>query len=204
MVKNFSQHCENNKQVINNVLVDAFKDCTQILEIGSGTGQHAIFFASHLPNAIWHTSVQSTYIESLTTNLLASNLANIRSPLVLDVTKPWPLEKGIHAIDGIFTANSLHIMSAAMVESFFNGMGEHLKQGGQLCIYGPFNYNGNNTSDSNAAFDVRLKENNTLSGIKDFEWICDLAKAQGLILQGDHEMPANNRVLHFFKSTTNK
>jgi cyclopropane fatty-acyl-phospholipid synthase-like methyltransferase len=197
MQKTFSQHCENNKVFIKQVLLTAFKPCQNILEIGSGTGQHAIFFSEQMPHLTWHTSDQLAYIDNLTKNITASKLKNIRLPIVLDVTSDWPFSKELHLIDGIFTANSLHIMSEEMVKDFFKGIGALLPKNGQLCIYGPFNYNGEFTSESNAAFDLRLKENNKLSGIRDFEWIVLLAKQQNLVLRKDVEMPANNRLLHF-------
>ncbi len=101
--------------------------------------------------------------------------------------------------DGFFSANTLHIMSWASVQNFFIGVGKHLPQGGVLCVYGPFNYNGQYTSDSNAGFDQRLKNQNPHSAIRDFEAVCELASEQGLQLQHDYEMPANNRLLCWHK-----
>jgi cyclopropane fatty-acyl-phospholipid synthase-like methyltransferase len=197
MQKTFSQHCENNKIAIKQVLLTAFKPCQNILEIGSGTGQHAIFFSEQMPHLTWYTSDQQPYIDSLTKNIIKSELKNIQLPVVLDVATKWPFSKESHSIDGIFTANSLHIMSQEMVEDFFKGVGALLSKNGQLCIYGPFNYDGEFTSESNATFDLRLKTNNEFSGIRNFEWIVSLAKQQNLVLRKDIEMPANNRLLHF-------
>lgn len=196
MKKIFSQHCENNKNYIKDVLVKTFENCHHVLEIGSGTGQHAVFFAQHLSHLTWQTSDQEEYIPALKLQLIESYVSNVVSPLVLDVTEPWAVNH-IQLIDGIFTANSFHIMSEEMVKAFFKGVGEHLIKGGQLCIYGPFNYKGQYSSKSNEAFDKRLKETNVLSGIRDFDWICSLALEQGLSFSDDFEMPANNRILHF-------
>lgn len=196
----YSQSCENNKSAIAAVIEPCFSQATQVIEIGSGTGQHAVHFAKLMPHLIWQTTDQSAYHAGINAWLAEEPSPNLRPPLTLDVSQPWPvkaLEKPI--IDGIFSANTLHIMSKAMVEDFFKGIGEHLALHGQLCIYGPFNYNGQYTSDSNRNFDLWLYEQNIQSAIRDIEWIIDLANQQGIVLITDHPMPANNRLLHFEK-----
>ncbi|WP_064791624.1 DUF938 domain-containing protein [Shewanella woodyi] len=194
----FSQACENNKAPILDAIRPLFLNSTHLLEIGTGTAQHAVHFAQHLPHLIWQTSDQQAYLEGIEMRLAQVQLMNLRKPLALDVTQTWPLSKQAN-IDAMFTANTLHIMSKEMVEAFFNGVGEHLQPQGQLCIYGPFNYEGNYTSESNARFDIWLAEQNPQSAIRDIEWIVQLAKGQGLKLMADHTMPANNRLLHFIK-----
>lgn len=191
----FSQSCENNKQPILEVLSTAFAKSTHILEIGSGTGQHAVHFAREMPHLFWQTSDQQPYLEQISQRLLQYPTANIGQPVALDVSQAWPI-KNSH-FDGIFTANSVHIMDKIMVEDLFSGIGSFLSPFGSLCIYGPFNYNGQFTSESNARFEQWLKQRNPHSGIKDFEWIVELAFNQGLKLQSDHSLPANNRLLHF-------
>lgn len=196
----YSQSCENNKAAIAAVIEQCFSQASQVLEIGSGTGQHAVHFAKLMPHLIWQTSDQSIYHDGINAWLLEEPSINLRPPLTLDVTQAWPitqLEKPV--IDGIFTANTLHIMAKDMVEDFFKGVGKYLALHGQLCIYGPFNYNGQYSSDSNRNFDLWLLEQNAQSAIRDIEWIIELANKQGMELITDHPMPANNRLLHFEK-----
>ncbi|MDX1398639.1 MAG: DUF938 domain-containing protein [Oceanospirillum sp.] len=197
MSKPFSQACENNKAPILQVLKHAFSDVSQVLEVGSGTGQHAVYMAEHLPHLQWQPSDQAVYLPGV--RLWCSEYAgsNLLAPVELDVTQAqWPEVKA----DGVFTANTLHIMSWAMVEAFFQGVGALLPEGGKLCLYGPFNYQGAYTSESNQAFDHFLRERDPLSGIRDFEAVAELAESAGLVLEADHEMPANNRLLEWHKS----
>ena len=117
---------------------------------------------------------------------------NLREPLALDVRAvPWP----VAPVDAIFSANTLHIMGWNAVQDFFRGAGGALASGGLLCVYGPFNYAGRYTSDSNAKFDAFLKARDPHGGIRDFEALDALARAQQLTLSADHAMPANNRTL---------
>ncbi|MCL1127859.1 DUF938 domain-containing protein [Shewanella surugensis] len=192
----FSQACENNKAPILEQLLPIFANSRNVLEIGSGTGQHAVYFAKHFPHLSWQTSDRPVYHRGIHHWLTAQPSNNLRSPLLLDVTEPWPLTQ---KVDAIFTANTLHIMSKAMVEAFFHGVGQHLTIQGNLCIYGPFNQQGHYSSDSNRQFDVHLKNNNPSSGIKALEWIERLANQQGLKLKIKENMPANNLFLHFKK-----
>lgn len=198
----FSQACENNKAPILALLTQAFSQSQHVLEIGSGTAQHAVYFAANLPHLIWQTSDQLEYLEAIKARceqeaLLPNPASNIRLPLCLDVTQPWPIHSLSPDIDAVFTANTLHIMSKEMVEAFFSGLGANLPQLNTLCIYGPFNYQGQFTSDSNRQFDAFLRQRDPASGIRDIEWICTLANAQGFSLKQDFSMPANNRLLHF-------
>jgi cyclopropane fatty-acyl-phospholipid synthase-like methyltransferase len=193
----FSQACENNKQPILTLLAEWFANRQHILEIGSGTGQHSVYFAEHLPNVRWQPSDQQHYLPTLQARLNLQTQPNLQQAIELDVTQPWPLL--VSDIDAIFSANTLHIMSKPMVEAFFAGVGSVLLNSGSLAVYGPFNYQGQFTSDSNQQFNLWLQHNNPDSGIRDIEWICQLAQQQGLILQEDIAMPANNRLLHFSK-----
>jgi cyclopropane fatty-acyl-phospholipid synthase-like methyltransferase len=194
----FSQACENNKDPILSIINTIFSISTHLLEIGTGTGQHAIHFAKHLPHLTWQTSDQNLYLEGIKLQLASTQQPNLPMPLALDVAQDWPLPKQA-LIDAVFTANTLHIMSEEMVEAFFEGVGIHLQTQGQLCIYGPFNYAGKYTSESNAIFDIRLAQQDPRSAIRDIEWVRQLADNQGLELINDHAMPANNRLLHFVK-----
>ncbi|ARN73921.1 DUF938 domain-containing protein [Oceanicoccus sagamiensis] len=191
MDRPFSQACENNKAVILDVLQRYFADTDYVLEIGSGTGQHAVYFAEHLPHLYWQPADQQEYIEGINSWLDWAQRDNILPPQVLDVNQPWP----VATTPAIFSANTVHIMSWQEVERFFTGINHVLETGGIFCLYGPFNYEGKFTSESNANFEQWLKSRNPLSGIRDFEAVHSLAKEAGLSLLDDIAMPANNRCL---------
>lgn len=194
----FSKAADNNKTVILEWLTEAFASSRHVLEIGSGTGQHAVHFAGQLPHLIWQTSDLGPNLDGISARLKEEGPANALAPLELDVASaPWPLPAMISpdAIDGIFTANTLHIMSMAHVECFFERVGEVLKTGGTLCVYGPMKYGGAFTTPSNEAFDAQLKSWDQVSGIRDFEVLDGLAQNIGLELAHDHAMPANNQLL---------
>ena len=199
----FSQACENNKPAILSVLKQAFSTTKNVLEIGSGTGQHAIHFAEHLPQLVWQTSDLPINHYSINQRVINSGLNNILEPMTLDLTEDWSFinDDNTRYFDGIFTANTLHIVSWPLVQRFFTGVGNNLAKEGTLCIYGPFNYDGEFTSASNQQFDLWLKERDQHSGIRDFEAIVTLANAAGLSLITDHTMPANNRLLAFRKTS---
>ncbi|WP_346896423.1 DUF938 domain-containing protein [uncultured Roseibium sp.] len=200
MMLPFSAAAENNKRPILEKLRDAFKDATRVLEIASGTGQHAVFFAENLPHLDWRPSDVAEHLPAIDQRIVQAeaDLDNLLAPIELDISDlPWPVSAFDYedAYDGIFTANSLHIVSWPLVEDFFEGVGETLAEGGVLCIYGPFKYDGKFTTPSNEAFDKSLKSRDPESGIRDFEAVNDLAQKFGLTLQADHAMPANNQLL---------
>lgn len=195
--KPFSQACENNKQAILEIIKNVFCQPCTVWEIGSGTGQHACHFAGYLPHVEWQPTDRQDNIPGMRLWLDEAQLANINPPLILDVCDTnWPCQ----AIDALFTANTLHIMSWEDVEILFERLNNYLSADATVCIYGPFNYNGTYTSDSNARFDEWLKSRNELSGIRHFEDIVALATAIDLELLVDHAMPANNRLLVFKRS----
>jgi hypothetical protein len=190
--KPFSQACENNQQPILEIIREVFSKPSTVWEIGSGTGQHACYFARAMPHLTWQPTDRTPYLSGIQRWLDDSQLANIHPPLALDVTDPiWPCQ----GIDALFSANTLHIMSRKEVEICFERLGVYLNPQASICLYGPFNYQGHFTSDSNARFDAWLKRQNPLSGIRDFEWVSQLARDIGLELIADHAMPANNRLL---------
>ena len=197
MNKPFSQACENNKQPILTKLTQVFSNTQQVLEIGSGTGQHAVFFAKHLPHLTWQTSDLAVNHQGIQAWLAESELTNVVNPLVVDLQKPWP--KLNLPIDGLYTANTLHIISWPLVAKFFDAIKENIGAKAKVCLYGPFNYQGKFTSQSNANFDQWLKARDPESGIRDIEAILSLANTAGLSLIDDHAMPANNRLLVFEK-----
>lgn len=189
--KPFAPHCERNKEPILAVLQPYFTERKRVLEIGSGTGQHAVFFAPALPNTVWQTSDMEENLPGIRLWLQEASLPNLPPPLLLDVTGEWPNQR----FDAAFTANSLHIMPWSAVEQFFAGVNTVLESDALLAVYGPFNYNGAFTSDSNREFDGWLKQRSPVSGIRDFEKVDALAKSIGLQLVEDHAMPANNRLI---------
>ncbi|MCP4934716.1 MAG: DUF938 domain-containing protein [bacterium] len=188
----FSQSSESNKQPILSILRDVLADTKTMLEIGSGTGQHAVFFAKQLPHLMWQPSEQAQNIDMLSLRLEAHAPANVRKPVVVDVAdEPWRVQP----VDAVYAANCAHIMSWGHVEKMFRGLDGVLKPGGHLILYGPYKYGGNFTSSSNAQFEQWLKGNDPLSGIRDFEKVDELARMIGLTLLGDHQMPTNNQCL---------
>jgi cyclopropane fatty-acyl-phospholipid synthase-like methyltransferase len=199
MNKPFSQACENNKKSILAKLLLAFSQSKHILEVGSGTGQHAVYFAKHLSQLNWQTSDLLINHQGINQWIDQFPASNIQRPITIDLNTPWQLSPKTAIIDGIYTANTLHIISWSLVIQFFKGIASHLAHGGILCIYGPFKYKGQFTSDSNANFDLWLKERDMNSGIRDFEDIAGLAHIAKLQLINDDEMPANNRLLVFVK-----
>lgn len=189
--KPFAPHCERNKEPILAVLRPYFADRRRVLEIGSGTGQHAVFFAPAFPNAVWQTSDLEENLPGIRLWLQEAALPNLPPPLSLDVTGPWPKQR----FDAVFSANSLHIMPWAAVEQLFANLDSVLEAHATVAIYGPFNYRGAYTSDSNREFDGWLQQRSALSGIRDFEAVDALARRIALKLVNDHAMPANNRLL---------
>lgn len=195
--KPFSQACENNKRPILDVIGPAFASVRHVLEIGSGTGQHAVFFAQEMPHLVWQTSDVVENHVGIRAWIEEANLENVRLPLELDVTmRNWPISNA----DAVFSANTAHIMSWPQVEQMVSGAAALLSADGAFCLYGPFNYGGRYTSDSNANFDTWLKARDPQSGIRDFEALDQLARAHGLNLDCDHPMPANNRLILWRKS----
>jgi cyclopropane fatty-acyl-phospholipid synthase-like methyltransferase len=191
MEKPFSEACERNSGPLLEVLRGVLADSRSVLEIGSGTGQHAVYFAAHLPHLVWHTGDMPAQHAGIRAWLDEAQLPNLRQPIALDVAGAWPAGP----FDAVFTANTLHIMSWPHVGQFFAGVARVVSAGGVLAVYGPFNYGGAYTSDSNAQFDQWLKSRYTGGGIRDFENVCTLARSHGFNLERDVPMPANNRTL---------
>ncbi len=188
----FSQACENNKQPILEVLQRWLHDVDRVLELGSGTGQHARYFAQQLPHLVWQPSDLECNHQGI--NAWREGYAgdNLPPPMRIDVTEVgW----GEAIPAAVFTANSLHIMPWQSVEALFSCLGGHAPLASLLFVYGPFNYDGAYTSDSNARFDQWLAEQHPGGSIRDFESVDALAAAAGYGLREDNTMPANNRLL---------
>jgi SAM-dependent methyltransferase len=192
-----SDACERNKEPILRILTNALAHSRVVLEIGSGTGQHAVHFATHLPHLSWQPSDRADYLPGLRERIAHDGPANLLPAIELDVHNlPWP----VGPVDAIFTANTLHIMEWAAVEDLFRGIGSVLSTPGVFCVYGPFRYAGRYTSASNAEFDKYLRARDPQSGIRNFEDVNTLSVGQGLHLLEDHVMPANNQLLVWHKA----
>lgn len=195
MDKPFSQACENNKRPIARFLAAEFKPCRSVLEIGSGTGQHAVFFASVLPWLEWQASDRIENHAGIRAWIHDAGSRDMRPPLELDVNGDWPQRQ----FDAVFTANTFHIMSWAEVQRCIAGTGAITSSDGRCAVYGPFNVAGQYTSESNAAFDASLRERDPAMGIRDVEAVEREMAGQGFLLHADLAMPANNRLLLFRK-----
>jgi len=189
MTKSHSPACDRNRDPILAVLRDYFSDSRHVLEIGSGTGQHAAYFASQLPQLTWQASDREENLASIRAWLDEAALPNTPPPLPLDVNGQWPDEK----FDAVFSANTLHIMAWAEVEQLFARLPHVTNIGATLIIYGPFKDNGRHSSESNAAFDQSLQARGSHMGIRNAEAVDVLAKRVGFVLIDDVAMPANNR-----------
>lgn len=199
MAKPFSEACERNQPYLLEVLRRWFADRRRVLEIGSGTGQHAVHFGAGLPHLVWQTSDRAQNHAGIVAWLEEAGLPNVLPPLELDANaRVWPAID----CDAVFTANTLHIMSWPEVERLFAHLGRLLTPGGVLAVYGPFNYGGRYTSESNARFDAHLHLQDPAMGIRDFEAVDALARGLGLTPAGDCAMPANNRTLVWRRTGT--
>ncbi|MDO9420077.1 MAG: DUF938 domain-containing protein [Herminiimonas sp.] len=201
MNKQFSTACERNREPILETLNEVFADRKHVLEIGSGTGQHAVFFGAALPQLIWQTGDLPQSHPSILAWLQEAELTNVLPPIVLDMSKAaWETEVLDTGIDAVFTANTCHIMAWSEVERMFAGLARVLHSGGKLCVYGPFNYDGQFTSAGNAQFDASLRAQAAHMGIRDIEAMQKLAAQHGFVMLADHALPANNRLLVWQRS----
>jgi cyclopropane fatty-acyl-phospholipid synthase-like methyltransferase len=194
MLKPFSQACINNRDFILSHLERLLAKDHAVLEIGSGTGQHAAYFSQCLPSVTWQTSDLEDNHQGINQWLEESGQKNALRPIVLDISQPhWPNKK----YDAVFTANTLHILSWPQVTLFFQYLPQVLTLESLLVIYGPFKYEGSHTSESNERFEQFLQAANPSQGIRDIEKIIKLALDNGFSLLEDQAMPANNRLLVF-------
>ena len=195
-MEGFSQAAENNKTSILDVLRDWLKPDACVLEIGSGSGQHAIHFSQALPSVRWQPSDRPEVQSLLQSNTQVYGSSNLLAPITLDLSLPqWPNTQ----IDAVYSANVLHIVSTNLGKTMIKGAAQCLQTNGLFIVYGPFRYGGSFTAPSNAEFDDWLRARDPNSGIRDFEWVDELARAGDLVLQEDRSMPANNQCLVFQK-----
>lgn len=196
-MKQHAPACERNKAPILAVLREVLPARGTVLEVGSGSGQHAAYFAAQLPGLIWQPSDLPDAFPSIRAWAEEAALANLRAPIALDLLAPaWPAE----VFDALVCINTVHIVAWAGVEALFAGAGRLLAPGGVLFVYGPYRYATRPLEPSNEDFDRWLRARDARSGVRDFEAVDALARAAGLHLAGDRAMPANNRSIWWVKA----
>lgn len=183
---------ERNRDAILDVLAVEFAGRSSVLEIGSGTGQHAVFFAARLPDLTWQTSDRKQNHAGINAWIESAGVANVVAPLEIDVESTPPVDP---IYDAIFSANTAHIMSMKAVECMFDLVGGLLPVDGNFCLYGPFNQNGEFTSESNRQFDASLRSQEGSMGIRDLEELEVLAEQAGMRRARLYAMPANNFIV---------
>ncbi len=195
--KPFSPPSERNKEPILAVLNAQFAAPGLVLEIGSGTGQHAVFFANELPHLQWQPSDLAEHLPGIEAWRAEAGLPNVLPPLTLNVTTwPWPLTH----CDYVFSANTAHIMAWPEVSAMLQGIGKVLAQGGLFALYGPFMRDGQHTAQSNARFDLSLRQMHPTMGVRDRADLNALASQHGLSQLGEFSLPANNEILLWRKA----
>ena len=188
-----------NRQPILEILETEFRDCRHVLEVGSGTGQHAVFFGEFWPHLTGQTSDIRAIHPDILAWLAAAGPGNVLKPVALDVLQdPDPAGP----FDAVFSANTAHIMGIDAVVAMFALVGRLLPAGGPFCLYGPFRIDGAFTSDSNWDFDASLRQRDPLMGIRDLEYLDELAAAAGLERSALVAMPANNFIAVWRKLAT--
>ncbi|MDX1588435.1 MAG: DUF938 domain-containing protein [Oleiphilaceae bacterium] len=195
--KPFAPACERNQEPIRATLAALLPEPSRVLEIGSGTGQHGVYLCRHLPHLQWQPTDLPEALPGLAQWVDESGLDNLSRPRALDVTAP-PADITA-AYDAVFTANTLHYVSWPVLQSLLECSAVALRHGGQLLAYGPFNHNGEYSSDGNRSLDAWLKERDPEIGIKDLQSVAAMALDMGLDLVAQHPMPANNQILQFFR-----
>ena len=189
----FSESCERNKQPIVEILSRVLPPDGRILEIGSGTGQHVVFFSLRFPGLLWQPSDRRENLNGISRRIEQEGGDNTLPPIELDVLERWPERE----FDAAFSANTAHIMSWEAVCAMFAGLGQHLAPGGVLCLYGPFNQDGRSTAPSNEDFDRQLRARFPHMGLRDIEALESLAESHQMSLEQQYAMPANNHSLLF-------
>jgi SAM-dependent methyltransferase len=189
----FSDACERNKGPILDVLREILPERGRVLEIGSGTGQHIVFFAKEFPGLEWQASDCKEYLPGLSARLSQEGGENTLPAIELDVLATWPNR----VFDVVYSANTAHIMGWNAVCAMFAGLESHLDPDGMFCLYGPFNHGGSFTSPSNELFDHQLRSRSAEMGLRDIKALESLASSHMISLKSQHAMPANNRILVF-------
>ena len=197
--KPFWPACERNKGPILAVLRRVLEGVDDVLEIGSGTGQHAVWFAAALPHLVWRTSDLPEYHAAIDAWIDEAKLDNIERPLDLDVAAgPWPVSRA----GAVFSANTTQIMHWPEVVAMFDGVAGLLSEGAPFVLYGPFSRDGRHTGGSNAAFDRSLRAHDPEMGLRDLRDLERIAAAGSMSLEEDIAMPSNNRTLIWRRSSS--
>ena len=192
----FSDACERNKIPILKVLNEEL-DSGIVLEIGSGTGQHSVFFSKEIPSIKWYPSETISNFESLNAFVTNYQNNNLQTPLIIDITQDQWFD---FKVDYVFTSNTFHIINNALLTYFFYQSSKVMKSNGKLIIYGPFKFDNKFNSPSNQTFDELLKASDPFAGLKNFDEIVNIALKFDFIFSKKYEMPANNNILVFKKS----
>lgn len=195
-MKQFSPSCERNRSPILAVLREILPRAGTVLEIGSGTGQHAVYFAAHLPQLQWQPADLPASFPSIEAWAAEAALPNLLAPVEFDLLAP---AQPITDARAIVCINTIHIVAWSGVEKLFAYAGRTLPQGGVLYVYGPYRYTDRPLEPSNEAFDQWLKARDPASGVRDFDAVDALARRHGLRLAGDRAMPANNRSIWWIR-----
>ncbi len=193
-MERYSPAAEKNKTPVLEVLRERLAPTARVLEVGSGSGQHALHFTEALPELRWQPTEHPAVMPALEANLGAAGREAILPPLALDLAADsWP----IGPFDGVYAANVMHIVSVPLGEALLRGAASVLGEGGQLLLYGPYRFGGAFTTESNAEFDQWLKARDPASGVRDFEAAAAAAEAVGLVFADNRAMPSNNQLLCF-------
>lgn len=199
--KPFSESAARNAGPILEVLRDELRHSESVLEIGSGTGQHGIYFAAAMPHLSWQTSDREANHAAINAWISEANIQNVQRPLALDVLDAT-LESGQY--DAVFSANTAHIMSFTAVRKMLGLVGRALKRSGLFCLYGPFRVDGRFTTPSNQRFDASLRARDPSMGIRDLWALDDLAAASGLQRSALYALPANNLFVVWQKTVVDR
>ena len=196
-MQGFSPAADNNKSAILSILSSYLTSGDHVLEIGSGSGQHAIHMSNALPQIEWQPTDRAMTLGLLSSNIREYGAPNLHPPIEIDLkTTTHVISEGVQCV---FAANVTHIVSERLCTNLIHLAAENLVKGGFLILYGPYRYSGEFTTQSNRDFDAWLKDRDSESGVRDFEWVVGLACEQGMSLMKDHIMPANNQCLVFQK-----
>ncbi|WP_338073108.1 DUF938 domain-containing protein [Halochromatium salexigens] len=195
MDKPFSPSSQENQQPILEVIAPRLASARSVLEIGSGTGQHGVHFATALPHLRWQCTDVPGHLPGIRCWIEEARLPNLPAPLALDVDDDWIDAFRDAGYDAVYSANTAHIMSLAQVERLFHGVGALLPGDSAFLLYGPFSVDGRHNSESNARFDQMLRRNDPLSGVRDLRDLEGFARVAGLVLEAEIAMPVNNRTL---------
>ncbi len=195
-MKDFAPACERNKDPILNTLRQILVPGSLVLEIGSGTGQHAAHFARHLPDVRWQPSDLRQRLDSIRAYREDAHVVNLLEPIALDLLQTrWSVD---HA-DAVVCINTIHIVPWCVVEHLIAGVAALLPVGGLFYVYGPYRYSHRPLETSNEEFDAWLRTRDYRSGVRDFAAVDGLARKHGLALVEDRPMPANNRSIWWKK-----